>query len=186
VATTSLHDLRIRTPLEVLTIDHLVKCGGGAVVAGSVWLDGEVSGGSRDAIWHVRRGRETRTIPNPMLQVAQRVQAARQASHGALPIVGLVLYTGNAGFSNGSPEGVVPIAGAGRKLCEIAAGMPADAARGRGWGLLCADLLRLEPRAPAASVIKLDPSRRAAVRAEQVRGRDGKICAFPGGAPSRI
>ncbi|MFC6050632.1 nuclease-related domain-containing protein, partial [Methylobacterium hispanicum] len=137
VATTSLHDLRIRTPLEVLTIDHLVKTGGGAVVAGSVRLDGEVNGGARDPIWHVRRGRETLTIPNPMHQVAQRVHAIRQASQGALPIVGLVFYAGQAKFANGAPEGVVPIARAGAKLSEIAVGMPAAADRGKAWTLLC-------------------------------------------------
>lgn len=195
VATTSLHDVRIGTPLEVLTIDHLVKNGGGAVVAGSVWLDGEVAGGARDPIWHLRRGRETLTIPNPMLQVAQRVQAARQASHGALPVTGLVLYAGDARFANGAPEGVVPIAQAGPKLAELAAGTPADAARGRAWTLLCAELLKPKaatssrrtpvPAMPAASVIRLEPSRRPGPRAADRGSAGGEIFAFPGSAPSR-
>ncbi|ACS43761.1 nuclease-related domain-containing protein [Methylorubrum extorquens] len=195
VATTSLHDVRIGTPLEVLTIDHLVKNGGGAVVAGSVWLDGEVAGGARDPIWHVRRGRETITIPNPMLQVAQRVQAARQSSHGALPVTGLVLYAGHARFANGAPEGVVPIAQAGRKLAELAAGMPADAARGKAWTLLCAELLKPKtvqssrrtpvPAVKAASVVRLDPNRRSVPRTVGRGSAGGEIFAFPGSAPSR-
>lgn len=192
VATTSLHDLRIGTPLEVLTIDHLVKTGGGAVVVGSVGLDGEVRGGARDPIWHVRRGRETLTIANPMLQVAQRVHAVRQASHGALPVLGIVLYAGQAKFANGAPEGVLPIAQAGGKLSEIADGMPSDADRGRAWTLLCDQLLRPKARppawrapAPAASVVRLEPNRRQASAARRPGGPGGTVFAFPGGAPTR-
>ncbi|MGU3656122.1 hypothetical protein [Methylobacterium fujisawaense] len=45
VATTSLHDVRIPTPIETLAVDHLVKAGGGAILVGSVALDGTVEGG---------------------------------------------------------------------------------------------------------------------------------------------
>ncbi|MGU3558613.1 nuclease-related domain-containing protein [Methylobacterium radiotolerans] len=147
VATTSLHDVRIPTPIETLAVDHLVKAGGGAILVGSVALDGTVEGGARDPVWNVTQGRTTRTIPNPMIQVAQRVQAVRKASHGALPVTGLVLYTGEPMFENGSaPEGVVPVKAAGAKFVELAAGMPTDEPRSRAWALLCAQLLRLEPR----------------------------------------
>lgn len=47
VATTSLHDVRVPTPIETLAVDHLVKAGGGAVLVGSVALDGIVEGGAR-------------------------------------------------------------------------------------------------------------------------------------------
>jgi hypothetical protein len=193
VATTSLHDVRIQTPIEALAVDHLVKAGGGAVLVGSVALDGDVAGGARDPVWNVTRGRTSRTIPNPMIQVAQRVQALRQASHGALPVTGLVLYTGTPRFANGSaPEGVLSIKAAGARFAELAAGTPTDAPRSRAWALVCAQLLKLELRSSRGTARSGAQGRVVALRqptghrdrtAEE--GRRGEIFAFPGGAAGR-
>ncbi|MGU3404597.1 nuclease-related domain-containing protein [Methylobacterium brachiatum] len=190
VATTSLHDVKVPTPIETLAVDHLVKAGGGAVLVGSVALDGIVEGGARDPVWNVTQGRTTRTIPNPMIQVAQRVQAVRQASHGALPVTGLVLYTGEAKFENGSaPEGVVPVKAAGAKFAELSAGMPTDAPRSRAWAVLCAQLLKMDARpakrtaAPGASARVVALRRPAGDRDRSAGdGRSGEIFAFPGPA----
>ena len=188
VATTSLHDARIDTPIEALVLDHLVKAGGGAVLVGSVALDGDVAGGARDPIWTVTRGRETITIPNPMVQVAHRVQALRQASHGALPVTGLVLYAGTPRFAAGAPpEGVAPIRDAGTRFAEIAASTPVDAPRSRAWSLVCAKLLKME-LGPARRTAVAERSGRV-VRLEGLRstgsrigghGHPGAVVAFPG------
>ncbi len=184
VATTSLHDTRI----EALAIDHLVKAGGGAVLVGSLALDGDVVGGARDPIWNVTRGGETLTIPNPMIQVAQRVQALRQTSHGALPVTGLVLYAGNARFVHGEPpEGVAPIREAGARIAELAAATPVDAARSRAWSLVCAKLLKMEPAPVRRAVFGEMPERVVrldGLRAKGPRGNasglPGAVVAFPG------
>lgn len=188
VATTSLHDVRIPTPIETLAVDHLVKAGGGAILVGSVALDGTVEGGARDPVWNVTQGRTTRTIPNPMIQVAQRVQAVRKASHGALPVTGLVLYTGEPKFENGSaPEGVVPVKAAGAKFVELAGGMPTDALRSRAWALLCAQLLKMDVAAPNRAASSGAPAKVVALRrpaGDRDRSgggsRSGEIFAFPG------
>lgn len=188
VATTSLHDARIDTPIEALVVDHLVKAGGGAVLVGSVALDGDVSGGARDPIWTVTKGRETSTIPNPMIQVAQRVQALRQASHGALPVTGLVLYAGEPRWVHGSqPEGVAPIREAKARIAEIAAETPTDAPRSRAWSSICAKLLKMEagserrrPRPDAGQrVVSLQGLASASRRSRPGEGT-GAVFAFPG------
>ena len=193
VATTSLHDARIDTPIEALVVDHLVKAGGGAVLVGSVALDGDVSGGARDPIWTITKGRETSTIPNPMIQVAQRVQALRQASHGALPVTGLVLYAGTPRWVHGAqPEGVAPIREARAKIGEIAAETPVDAPRSRAWSSICSQLLKMHdtperrPPRPDANqrVVSLQGLRSAPRRSPAGEG-GGAVFAFPGPAGRR-
>ena len=120
--------------------------------------------------------------------VSQPEQAVRKASHGALPVTGLVLYTGEPKFENGSaPEGVVPVKAAGAKFVELAAGMPTDALRSRAWALLCAQLLKMDVAAPNRAASSGAPAKVVALRrpaGDRDRSgggsRSGEIFAFPG------
>ena len=116
VGADTLHDVILPDGRGGLTqIDHLVLTGAGILVVETKNYSGMVFGQEREAQWTQRLGRRSYRFQNPLRQNYGHVQAVKALAPGA-PVLGRVVFTDDARFPQGAPEGVSILADLRRTL----------------------------------------------------------------------
>jgi len=161
------HDLILQEPDGGLTqLDHVVRTPRGLTVVETKNYSGLIFGSAHEARWTQRIGQQSHSFQNPLRQNYRHVEALRSAV-GEVPVRGLVVFTGDARFPKGIPEGVVTLRELGEQL-TAEPGPDADHAQlDRAWSRLTR-LSRNDKRTRTAHL-------------DQLRSRFGRDNSVPAG-----
>lgn len=99
-------------------VDHLVLTGAGILVVETKNYSGLVFGQGHEAQWTERLGQRSYRFQNPLRQNFGHVQAIRALAPG-MPVLGRVVFTDDARFPNGAPEGVSVLTDLRRDLVNL-------------------------------------------------------------------
>lgn len=132
----TLHDVILPDGRGGLTqIDHLVLTGAGILVVETKNYSGMVFGQEREAQWTQRLGRRSFRFQNPLKQNYGHVQAVKALAPG-VPVRGWVVFTDDARFPQGAPEGVSILADVRRDLAKLIGDAAPSPELRLGWATL--------------------------------------------------
>ncbi len=92
----------------LVRLDHVILTAAGFVCIRAVHGSGTVFGSSDDPQWTLVDGDARRRFLNPMIQNEGRSRALRRAV-GEVPVVSLVVFTGNVQFAADRPDQVISL-----------------------------------------------------------------------------
>jgi hypothetical protein len=116
-------------------VDHLVLTGAGILVVETKNYSGLVFGQEREAQWTQRLGRRSFRFQSPLRQNYSHLQAVRALAPG-VPVLGRVVFTDNARFPQGAPEGVSILADLRRDLANLIGDAAPSPDLRLGWATL--------------------------------------------------
>lgn len=129
----TLHDVILPDDHGGLTqVDHLVLTGAGLLVVETKNYRGSIFGQAREPQWTQRLGRRSFTFQNPLRQNYAHTQAVKALVPG-VPVFGRVVFTDEARFPKGMPDGVSSLRDLGRDLREVLGDAPPSPALLAAW-----------------------------------------------------
>ncbi|WP_295440543.1 nuclease-related domain-containing protein [uncultured Thiodictyon sp.] len=133
LGTETLHDVILPDDHGGLTqIDHLVLTGAGLPVVETKHYRGSMFGQEREPQWTQRLGRRSVTFQNPLRQNYAHTQAVKALVPG-VPVFGRVVFTDDARFPKGMPDGVSSLRDLRRDLREVLGDAPPSPALLAVW-----------------------------------------------------
>ena len=106
-------------------IDHVALTPNGILVIETKSYSGEIIARPDDSTWTQIKGRSRRSFQNPLRQNQAHIKAV-QALGLDVPVIGHVVFAGQARFHNGIPEGVSSLSNLSDDLNELTRGRISD------------------------------------------------------------
>lgn len=102
-----LHDVILPDGRGGLTqVDHLLLTAAGLIIVETKNYSGQIFGQPIDRTWTQRLGKKGFTFQNPLRQNYLHIEAVKALVPGGVPVYGRVVFTDQARFPKGVPEGV--------------------------------------------------------------------------------